>query len=91
VACCLNAHNPLDALQAIAAGVGLLVFLVGMGLAELIAATRQDQSPESAARLVSWRRPPPFGIDWEKVTDLALCRSPDWRRPDDRTGSAAWT
>jgi len=36
----LTARNPLDALRAIAAGVGLLVFVTGVGLADLIDVTR---------------------------------------------------
>lgn len=36
----LSARNPLDALRAIAAGVGLLVFVSGVGLADLIDVTR---------------------------------------------------
>jgi hypothetical protein len=32
----LNAHDPKDALRAIAAGVGLLIFVAGVGLAELL-------------------------------------------------------
>ncbi len=32
----VNARNPLDALHAIAAGIGVLVFAVALGLADLI-------------------------------------------------------
>ena len=32
----VNARSPLDALQAVGAGVGLLLFVVGVGLADLI-------------------------------------------------------
>ena len=37
----LNARNPLDAERAIGAGIGVLIFVVALGLADLINVTYQ--------------------------------------------------
>ena len=52
----LNAHNPLEALRAIAAGVGLLVFVAGVGLADLIDIARQ--APRRERRPAQEGQPP---------------------------------
>ena len=40
----LNARNPLDAERAIGAGIGVLIFVVALGLADLINVTYQVRS-----------------------------------------------
>ena len=55
----LNAHNPLEALRAIAAGVGLLVFVAGVGLADLIDIARQTPRRERRQAIQADEGQPP--------------------------------